>query len=54
MRKRRLRHKSLVLCEWLTKQWRREGDKDAHVVKGENGFYFVSFDKESRGGFYYG
>lgn len=53
MKGRVLRHKSLVLCEILAKQWRKNGEKDAHVVKDAHGFYFVTFGKGVRGRFYF-
>lgn len=53
MRHRRLRHKSLVLCERLAKQWRNDGDKRVHVAKTPHGFYFVAFDKDEQGGLYF-
>ena len=54
MRGRALRHKSFVLCERLAKQWIKDGEKEVRVTKDAHGFYFVTFDKEARGGFYYG
>lgn len=55
MRSRALRHKSLVLNERLAKQWRKDGEKNAHVLKDVNGFYFIKFNKDrcGRGGFWF-
>lgn len=53
MKSRALRHKSLVLCKRLVKQWRKDGEKEAHVTKDAHGFYFVTFDKDARGRFYF-
>lgn len=53
MRSRALGHKSLVLCERIAKHWNRHGDKEAHVAKDNQGFYFVTFNKNKRGGIYF-